>query len=118
MVTVCLRYFIRPGKQAEFETYARRWIALIEKYGGRHLGCFIPDRAPDPEEAGHFSFPGLGAEGPADVAVVLYSFPDQEAYRSYRRMAAADPECTAAAVHFRDTECCTRYERTFVQRLT
>jgi hypothetical protein len=117
MITCCVRYFVRAGKEAEFEEYARRWIALIAKYGGRHLGCFVPHGGPLPEDAAHFSFPGIGAEGPDDVAIVLYSFPDLEAYGAYRRMASADPECAAAAEHFRKTECCTRYERTFVRRL-
>src|SRR5687767_12237341 len=117
MITCYLRYFIAPGKLKEFEEYGRRWIVLIEKYGGTHLGCFMPEAPPDSVSSKHFSFPGLGAEGPANVAIALYSFPNLAAYNAYRRMAAEDEECREVAAHFNETKCFVSYERNFVRRL-
>ena len=61
------------------------------------------------------SFPGLGYDGPADVAVAMFTFPDEESYRLYRDKVATDPECLSAATLVRETECFTRYERLFLQ---
>jgi hypothetical protein len=63
------------------------------------------------------SFPELGYDGPADVAVAMFTFPDEESYRRYREMVAADPECQSAAALVRGTGCFTRYERLFLQRV-
>lgn len=117
MTTCCLRYFIAPGKLAEFEEYGRTWVRLIEKYGGVHHGCFMPASAPDSVSAKHFSFPGLGFEGPADVAIVLYSFRDLAAYNEYRRLAASDDECRQAAARLQSSGCLLRYERSFVRKI-
>src|ERR1700739_848989 len=102
MITCYLRYFVAPGKVKEFEEYGRRWTKLIEKYGGKHLGYFVEDEAPDLESAKHFSFPGLGKIGPTNVGVALYSFPDLDAYNAYRRMAAEDPESAEVTKHFNE----------------
>jgi hypothetical protein len=56
---------------------------LIEHYGGIHHGYFMPRATPD---GVGFSFPGLGYDGPADVAVAMFTFPDEESYRRYREM--------------------------------
>jgi hypothetical protein len=117
MITCYLRYFIAPGKLKEFEEYGRRWTALIEKYGGTNVGYFVPDIPPDEMNSRHFSFPGLGAEGPTNVAIALYSFPDIDAYNAYRRRAAEDEECKAVTAHFNQTQCFVRYERSFVRRV-
>ena len=57
MVTCYLRYIVDPLKLAEFETYARMWIPLVEKFGGKHHGYFMP------------------SEGVSNVALALFSFP-------------------------------------------
>ena len=36
------------------------------------------------------SFPGLGYDGPTDVAVAMFTFPDEESYRTYRKEVATD----------------------------
>lgn len=62
------------------------------------------------------SFPGLGYNGPTDVAVAMFTFANEEAYRSYRlEIVATDPECQAMAALIRETGCFTRYERSFLQ---
>ena len=63
---------------------------------------------------GRFSFPGMGSEGPADVAVAVFSFPDWETYEFYRLEAGKHDECKAAAKIVEDTKCFTSYERNFM----
>lgn len=114
-VTCQIRYTLNFDKLSAFESYARTWMVLIEKYGGVHHGYFIP--RPSPDRVG-VSFPGLGYDGPTDVAVAMFTFPDEESYRSYRTMVAADPECQSAAALVRETGCFTRYERLFLEPVT
>lgn len=110
-VTCQIRYTLDLTKLSEFESYARTWISLIERYGGIHHGYFIPRAAP---EGTTFSFPGLGHEGPADVAVAMFTFPDEASYHRYRELVANEPECQSAAALVRETNCFTRYERLFL----
>jgi len=35
MITCFIRYFVNSKKLSEFEQYARIWVPLIEKYGGK-----------------------------------------------------------------------------------
>ena len=42
VITCYLRYIIDPDKVAEFEEYARMWIPLVERFGGRHHDYFLP----------------------------------------------------------------------------
>ena len=59
-----------------------------------HHGYFIPRISPDTRGA---SFPGLGYDGPTGVAVAMFTFPNGEAYRTYREAVASDTECKAMA---------------------
>ena len=111
-VTCQVRYTLDLTQLCAFETYARAWILLIERYGGVHHGYFIPRANPDVRGV---SFPGLGYDGPTDVAVAMFTFPDEEAYRSYRKRVAGDPECLAMAALVQETRCFTRYERLFLR---
>ena len=114
MFTCVIRYRVEPGKLAEFREYAEAWIGLIRKYGGTHHGYFVPgtdhDAFPDPA----FSFPGLGAAAPADVAFALFSFPDVAAYDRYRAAVADDEACKAATLRFNETRSFSSYERSFL----
>ena len=114
-VTCQIRYTLDLNQLSAFETYARAWIVLIERYGGVHHGYFIPRTSPDVMGA---SFPGLGYDGPTDVAVAMFTFPNEEAYRNYREVVASDPECHAMATLVRETHCFTRYERLFLRPVT
>jgi hypothetical protein len=113
-ITCQIRYTLDLAQLEAFETYARTWISLIERYGGTHHGCFIPRASPD--EMGP-SFPGLGYDGPTDVAIAMFTFPGEESYRLYRKEVATDPECIKAAALVQESECFTRYERLFLQPL-
>lgn len=114
MFTCVIRYRVEPGKLAEFREYARAWIGLIQKYGGAHHGYFLPGTDDDNLPEAAFSFPGLGAAAPSDVAFALFSFPSVEAYDRYRVAVADDEVCKAATARFNETKCFSGYERSFL----
>ena len=114
MITCFIRYTINPEKLDDFELYARVWMRLIEKYGGMHHGYFMPGEAPP---SAPFSFPGVGEDGPNNFAIALFSLPTVEAYETYRAEVRNDPECIAMTKLHAETNCFTKYERTFVRPL-
>ena len=113
MFTCFIRYQVNPEKLAEFREYAHAWIGLINKYGGTHHGYFVPGDT-DAMPTAAFSFPGLGSDGPPNIAVALFSFPDVAAYDRYRAAVAQDDLCKAATARFNETRCFTGYERSFL----
>ncbi len=115
MFTCLVRYEVNLEKLSEFEAYARAWIGLIEKYGGTHHGYFIPGGSTDMMPEATFSFPGLGSQGPDNLAVALFSFPTVEAYERYRREVAEDEGCIAATARFNESNCFLSYERNFLK---
>jgi NIPSNAP len=66
MITCYLKYIIDPYKTAEFETYGKMWIPLVNKFGGIHHGYFMPH------------------EGANNIAYALFSFPSLAKYEQYR----------------------------------
>lgn len=86
-------------------------MRLIERYGGTHHGYFIPRATPTGVP---MSFPGIGYEGPSDIAIALFTFPDEWSYRRYRELVATDPECQSAEALYRETLCFLSYERLFL----
>jgi len=97
MITCYLRYTIDPYKIAEFESYAKTWIPLVNKYGGMHHGYFLPH------------------EGANNIAIALFSFPSLSSYEIYRSKIFSDPDCQAAFKHAEDTKCIISYERSFMR---
>ena len=97
MVTCYIRYVIDPLKLKEFEAYGRMWIPLVEKFGGKHHGYFMPH------------------EGPSNIALALFSFPSLALYEVYRASAATDAECQAAMRYYEETKCFLSYERSFMR---
>lgn len=95
MITCYLRYVLDPRKLKEFETYGKMWIPLVEKFGGKHHGYFMP------------------GEGASNVALSLFSFPSLASYETYRIGAASDPACQAAMRYYEETMCFLSYERSF-----
>jgi hypothetical protein len=67
MITCVVDYVIDPKKIDVFEQFAKRWIDLVNRYGGRHHGYFLP------------------SEGASDRALALFSFPSLADYETYRR---------------------------------
>jgi hypothetical protein len=88
---------IDPLKLKEFEAYGRMWIPLVEKFGGKHHGYFMPH------------------EGPSNIALALFSFPSLATYEVYRANAATDAECQAAMRYYEETKCFLSYERSFMR---
>ena len=97
MVTCYLRYVLDPFKLKEFEACGKMWIALVEKFGGKHHGYFMP------------------SEGVSNIALALFTFPSLAAYETYRIQAAADAECQAAMRFYEETKCFISYERSFLR---
>lgn len=95
MVTCYLRYLIDPYKLKEFEHYGTLWIPLVERFGGRHHGYFLP------------------SEGASNVALALFTFPSLAAYEHYRERSLEDAECQAAFAYAERTRCILSYERSF-----
>ncbi|OJJ14298.1 NIPSNAP family protein [marine bacterium AO1-C] len=97
MITCYLRYVIDPYKVQEFEVYAKKWIPLVNKFGGQHLGYFLPH------------------EGTNNIAVALFSFESLAAYEKYRIDSMQDPACQEAYEYAIQTKCIVSYERSFMR---
>lgn len=95
MITCHLRYLIDPYKLREFEHYGKLWIPLVEKFGGKHHGYFLP------------------SEGANNVALAMFSFPSLALYEVYRLKSLEDPECQAAFAYAEQSRCILSYERSF-----
>ena len=95
MVTCYLRYEINPFKLNEFESYGKLWIRLVEKFGGKHHGYFLP------------------SEGANNIALALFTFPSLAAYEDYRTRSFSDSECQEAFKYAEETKCIFSYERSF-----
>ncbi len=99
MITCHLRYTLDPHKIAHFEAYARRWPALVKKFGGTHHGYFLPH------------------EGASNIAVALFSFPSLAAYEAYRKKSLSDLECKKAYAYEKTHRSILSYERSFMRPL-
>jgi hypothetical protein len=95
MITCYLRYVIDPFKLKEFEHYGKVWIPLVEKFGGKHHGYFLP------------------SEGANNIALAMFTFPSFALYEAYRAQSLEDPECQAAFKYAEETRCIISYERSF-----
>jgi len=114
-VTCEVRYRVDPVRISEFEAYAQIWIKLIERHGGKHHGYFMPREKPVDAKQ---SFPGRANEGPADLAIALFTFPDEETYSRYRQQVAKDPDGVTANLRFGENPPFMSYERVFLTPFT
>lgn len=97
MITCFLKYVIDPDKVSEFEQYGRLWIKLVEKFGGKHHGYFMPH------------------EGANNIGYALFSFTSLAEYEHYRQISMTDEECQEAYNFAQATKCIISYERTFLR---
>lgn len=95
MVTCFIRYIIDPNKLEEFEHYAKLWIPLVNRFGGKHQGYFLP------------------SEGASNVALALFTFESLSAYEQYRKASFQDEACISAFDYAKQTACIISYERSF-----
>ena len=95
MVTCYIRYVIDPSRLKEFEHYGKLWIPLVERFGGKHHGYFLP------------------SEGASNIALALFTFPSLAAYEQYRTESLTDAECLAAFRYAEETRCVVSSERSF-----
>jgi len=95
LVTCFLRYVIDPSKIKEFEHYAKLWIPLVDKFGGKHNGYFLP------------------SEGASNIALALFTFPSLAEYETYRNDSFNDHECIEAFEYAKETQCIISSERSF-----
>lgn len=115
MFTCFIKYVVDPNKIKEFEEYAHAWIALVKKYGGIHHGYFLPGSDSDDLPDSTFSFPKLGKNGPKDIAVALFSFPNLTQYEAYKKSVAEDAICKAITARLKENQCFSSYERSFLK---
>lgn len=114
MFTCIIRYTLNPERLEQFERWAAIWIRLIEKYGGSHLGYFLPPKPGENVPDATFSFPGLGTAGPPNSAFALFTFPSVDAYDRYRKAVEGDAECSLAHQLRNESQCFLSYERFFL----
>jgi hypothetical protein len=98
-VTVFIRYQIDPFKRAMFEAYAKRWLAIIPKCGGKCTGYWMPH------------------EGTNNVAFALISFESLAAYEVYRARLRADEEGAANFNFAEENKLILAEERTFLRKV-
>ena len=99
MITCVVHYVIDPGKIADFERFAARWMDLVQRHGGLHHGYFLP------------------GEGASDAALALFSFDSLADYETYRSRFGVDPEFVEADRIRDESGCGLRYDRTFMRPL-
>ena len=97
MITCHIRYVIDPHKLAEFETYARLWLPIVNRLGGTHHGYILP------------------SEGANNIAFALFSFPSLAAYEIYRQQLTTDPEGMEAFEMEKRNRSIISYERSFLR---
>ncbi|HEV2281558.1 MAG TPA: NIPSNAP family protein [bacterium] len=96
-ITVFIRYRLDPFKREAYETYARRWLAIIPKCGGNLVGYWMPH------------------EGTNDVAYGLISFESLAAYEAYRARLRTDPDAVANFRFAEEQRFVVGEERTFLR---
>jgi len=98
-ITVFIRYRIDPFKLARFEAYARRWLDIIPKCGGKLVGYWLPH------------------EGTNDTAYGLISFESLAAYEAYRTRLKADKEGAENFRFAQEERFIVAEERSFLRKL-
>jgi NIPSNAP protein len=99
-VTVFIRYQLDPFKRAEFEVYAKRWLAIIPKCGGDVVGYWMPH------------------EGTNNIAFALISFESLAAYETYRARLRSDEAAMATFSFAEEKKFILAEERTFLRQVT
>lgn len=99
-ITVFIRYQLDPLKRAQFEDYARRWLSIIPKCGGKVVGYWMPH------------------EGTNNIAFGLISFESLGDYEAYRARIRADEGGMANFRFAEDNHLILAEERTFLRQVS
>ena len=99
MITCYLKYVIDPYQLDVFEDYGKRWIKIVNRFGGQHHGYFMP------------------SEGANNIAYAMFSFISFAEYEKYRKLILKkdDLECRGAFKIAEDSRCILSYERSFLR---
>ena len=98
-VTVFIRYQLDPFKRDKFEEYARNWLTIIPKCGGRVDGYWMPH------------------EGTNNIAFGLISFDSLADYESYRARLRGDADGMKNFGFAESERLILAEERTFLRRV-
>ena len=101
MVTLCVRYKFNPDKIAGIRNYFENEQHVIERSGGRTVGCFLP----------------TDFAGPTDEAIWLIDLPSMAAYETYRQVLADDPEHKTNVARLEESGAGVAMTRSFIQRV-
>ena len=67
MITCVVDYVIDPKKIDVFEEFAKRWIDLVNRYGGRHHGYFLPSEGASDRALALFTLQAWRTTKPIDA---------------------------------------------------
>ena len=98
-ITVFIRYQLDPYKRDGFEAYARNWLKIIPKCGGKVVGYWMPH------------------EGTDNIAYGLISFESLADYETYRARLKADGEGAANFAFAQKERFILADERTFLRQV-
>ena len=98
-ITVFIRYRLDPFKRDAFEAYARRWLEIIPRLGGKLDGYWMPH------------------EGTNDVAFALVTFASLADYEAYRARLKTDEASVANFGEAERARCILGEERAFLRRV-
>jgi hypothetical protein len=98
-ITLFIRYQLDPFRRAQFEEYAKRWLAIIPRCGGELIGYFMPH------------------EGTNNIAFALISFESLAAYEAYRARLRTDGEGMANFNFAEENRFILAEERTFLRKV-
>jgi hypothetical protein len=98
-ITVFIRYQLDPYKRDGFEAYARNWLKIIPKCGGKVVGYWMPH------------------EGTDNIAYGLISFESLADYEIYRARLKADGEGAANFALAQEGRFILSEERTFLRQV-
>ena len=99
-ITVFIRYQLDPFKRDGFEDYARRWLDIIPKCGGKVVGYWMPH------------------EGTNNIAFGLISFESLAAYEDYRARLLHDSDGAANFAYAQKERFILAEERSFLRQVS
>jgi NIPSNAP len=101
MLTLCIRYKFNPDKLADVAHYFEHEQPVIERYGGRVVGYFLP----------------TDFAGATDEAIGLIDLPSLATYEDYRKALADDPEHKQNIARLEHSGAQVAMNRSFVRRV-